>query len=59
MAEIDVNAVKEAEAAVKDMKTWITVFAKEYGLAEEAVNMLTQKVEDLANKIGAISCKVV
>ena len=58
-AEVDVNAVKEAEAAVKEMKTWITVFAKEYDIAEEAVNVLTKKVEELANKIGAITCKIV
>lgn len=56
-AEVDVNAVKEAETAVRDLKNWVFVFAKEYDLPQEAVDMLHKKVDEVAVKIGAITCK--
>ena len=55
--KIDVNAVKNAENSVRDLKNWVAVFSQEYELPEEAVDKLNEKVEEIAKKIGAISCK--
>ncbi len=54
---INVAAVRNAEDAVRDLKNWIFVFAKEYDLPGEAVKMLHERVDEVAQKIGQISCK--
>ena len=56
-AKIEVETVKTAEDAVRDLKNWIFVFAKEYDLPREALDMLHKKVEEVAMKIGQIQCK--
>ncbi len=48
--------VKEAENAVRDLKNWVFVFAKEYDLPEEAINTLHNKIDELAAKIAGIKC---
>ena len=54
--EATAEGIKAAEDEVRNIKNWVSTFAEEYSLAEEAVNMLNTKVEDLAAKIGAITC---
>lgn len=49
--------IKEAEDAVRDLKNWIFTFAKEYDLAEEAIKMLHEKVDEVAVTIGKVECK--
>jgi phage shock protein A len=46
--------VREAENAVRDLKNWIFVFAKEYDLAKEAVDKLHEQVDKVAQKIAQI-----
>jgi hypothetical protein len=46
--------VREAENAVRDLKNWVFVFAKEYELPEEAVNKLHEQVDKVAKKIAEI-----
>lgn len=46
--------VRDAENAVRDLKNWIMVFAKEYDLADEAVAKLNEQVEKVAAKIADI-----
>lgn len=48
--------VREAENAVRDLKNWVFVFAKEYDLPEEAVKKLHEEIDKLAMKIGNIKC---
>ncbi|MBI4016365.1 MAG: hypothetical protein HY363_01590 [Candidatus Aenigmarchaeota archaeon] len=55
--KVNAKTVKDAEDAVRDLKNWVFVFAKEYDLPEEAIKMLHAKVDEVAQKIGAISCK--
>ena len=55
--KVDVNAVRTAEDAVRDVKNWLFVFAKEYDLPKEALDTLQKKIEELAMKIGNIECK--
>ena len=47
--------IQESEDAVRDLKNWIEVHGG--NLADEAKDMLNTKIEELAKKIGAISCK--
>lgn len=54
---VNVRAVKNAENSVRDLKNWIFVFAKEYDLPKEAIDMLHTKVDEVAQKIGQITCK--
>ncbi|MBI4148285.1 hypothetical protein HY490_03255 [Candidatus Woesearchaeota archaeon] len=54
---VDVRGIREAEDAVRDLKNWVFVFAKEYDLPEEAVKMLHAKVHEVAERIRVISCR--
>ena len=56
-AKVNENSVRTAEDAVRDVKNWVFVFAKEYDLPKEAVDTLNKKIEELAVKIGNIECK--
>ena len=51
----DVNALRDAENAARDLKNWIFVFAREYDLPKEAVDTLHRRIDDLAVKIGMIA----
>jgi len=46
--------VRDAENAVRDLKNWVFVFAKEYDLAEEAVEKLHEQIDKVAAKIAEI-----
>ena len=46
--------VNEAENAVRDLKNWVFVFAKEYNLPEEAINKLHEQVDKVAKTIAEI-----
>ena len=53
----DISALQDIEATIRDLKNWVFVFAKEYDLPQEAVDMLHKKVDEVAEKIGRITCK--
>lgn len=50
----DTNSVRDAENAVRDLKNWIFVFAKEHNLPKDAVDKLHEQVDNVAKKIAAI-----
>ncbi len=56
-AKVNNSSVKTAEDAVRDLKNWLFVFAKEYDLPKEALDTLHKKIDELAVKIGNIECK--
>ena len=43
------------EDEIRDIINWIAVFKEEYGIADEAADVLRDKLEDLAKK--ASTCK--
>ena len=49
--------IEDVENKIRDIKNWVFVFAKEYDLAEEAVKMLHEKIDDLAKTVGEIETK--
>ena len=56
-AKPDVAALQDIENEVRNLKNWVAVFAQEYSLPEEALNKLNEKVDQIAQKVGAITCK--
>jgi len=56
-AKVDTNTMRIAEDAVRDLKNWVFVFAKEYDLPKEAIDTLHKKVDEVAMKIGQIQCR--
>ena len=55
--EPDVNALREIENDLRDMKNWVFVFAKQYELSDEARDMLHEKIDEVAQKVGKLTCK--
>ena len=55
--EPDVNALREIENDLRDMKNWAFVFAKQYELSDEARDMLHEKIDEVAQKVGKLTCK--
>ncbi len=55
---IDVKSVRNVENSVRDVKNWLAVFKTEYKIADEAVKVLNQKIEELGTKVGGIKCDV-
>ncbi len=53
---IDVKTVRDAENSVRDFKNWLAVFKTEYDMADEAVKVLHQKVDEIGSKIAGITC---
>ena len=50
----DKNSIRDAENAVRDLKNWIYVFAKEHNLPKDAVDKLHEQVDVVAKKVGNI-----
>ncbi len=53
---IDVKTVRDAENSVRDFKNWLAVFKTEYDIADEAVKVLHQKVDEMGSKMAGITC---
>ncbi len=43
------------ENEIRDIVNWLAVFKEEYGIADEAVDVLKEKLEELARKASV--CK--
>ncbi|HLF54470.1 MAG TPA: hypothetical protein VI612_02000 [Candidatus Nanoarchaeia archaeon] len=57
MAEkIIVETVRAAENCVRDIKNWLAVFKTEYDIADEAVKVLHEKLDDIGSKMAGIKC---
>ena len=50
----DPKSIEEAENAVRDLKNWIYILAKEHGLPQAALEELHKKVDEVAAKVGNI-----
>lgn len=46
------NNVVAVEDDIRDIINWLAVFQEEYSIAEEAVDVLRDKLEKLAKKVG-------
>ncbi|MBW3023215.1 hypothetical protein KY308_03865 [Candidatus Woesearchaeota archaeon] len=44
--------VAELENKIRDIINWLAVFQEEYGIADEAVNVLREKLEELAKQVA-------
>ena len=53
---VDGQSLKPASNTLRDLKNWLAVFAKEYELAEEAVDVLHEQLDKLGQKMAAIKC---
>ena len=53
---VDAQSLKPASNTLRDLKNWLAVFAKEYELAEEAVDVLGEQLDKIGQKIAAIKC---
>ena len=49
----NINAVEDE---VRNTINWLSVFAEEYDIPEEAVNKLREKLEDIAKKAAELTC---
>jgi hypothetical protein len=56
MADIQVDTVKAAENCVRDIKNWLAVFKTEYDVADEAVKVLHQKLDEIGSGMANIKC---
>ncbi|MEM4282638.1 MAG: hypothetical protein QXU88_01280 [Candidatus Woesearchaeota archaeon] len=56
-AQPSISEVQDIEATIRDLKNWVFVFAKEYDLPQEAIDMLHNKIDEVASKVGRLTCK--
>ncbi len=54
--EVKVDTVRAAENSVRDVKNWLAVFKTEYDVADEAVNVLHKKLDELGAGMSGIKC---
>ena len=50
--------MRAAEDTLRDLKNWLAVFKTEYEVPEEIIKVLDEKFEEIAKKVGDISCKI-
>lgn len=53
---IDADTVKQAENVVRDARNWLAVYREEFNFPQEAVDKFHQKIDEIAEKIGKITC---
>ncbi|MEK6868382.1 MAG: hypothetical protein AABX98_06180 [Nanoarchaeota archaeon] len=54
---IDKSKIKLAANTLRDTKVWLAVFAREYDIASEAVCVLTEKLDEVGEKLANVDCK--
>ncbi len=54
--KIDKDSVKQAANTLRDSKSWLAVFAKEYNVPKEAVKVLHSNLDTIGEKLAAIKC---
>ncbi|MBD3319443.1 hypothetical protein GF342_06070 [Candidatus Woesearchaeota archaeon] len=50
------DQLKAVENELKDLLNWVSVFEDEYDLDKEVVDKLKDKLRNVAEKVGNISC---
>lgn len=58
MADVIDKSVRNVENTVRDFKNWLSVFKTEYGVADEAMRVLHQKVDEFSDKLRGVKCDV-
>ena len=51
-----IQGLYSVENSIRDFINWLAVFKTEYGIEQEAYEMLHKKADELAIAIGAIRC---
>lgn len=54
---IDKSKIRIAANTLRDTKAWLAVFAREYSIADEAVCVLSKKLDDVGEKLANVECK--
>jgi len=54
--EVKPETVRNAENVVRDVKNWLAVFKTEYDIADEAMKILTEKIDEIGSKMAGIVC---
>ena len=54
--DVKVDTVRAAENCVRDVKNWLAVFKTEYDVADEAVKILNQKLNEIGSSMAGIKC---
>lgn len=54
--EVKPETVRNAENIVRDVKNWLAVFKTEYNVADEAMKVLTEKIDEIGSKMTGITC---
>ncbi len=54
---IDKSKIRIAANTLRDTKAWLAVFAREYSIADEAVCVLTEKLDEVGEKLANVECK--
>ena len=54
---VERDSVRTVANALRDTKAWLAVFAKEYDIAKEAVNVLHGNLDTFGEKLASIKCK--
>ena len=50
------DQVKSVENEVRDVVNWLSVFQEEYDLDDEVVEVLRERLQNVARKVGNIKC---
>lgn len=54
---IDKSKIRIAANTLRDTKAWLAVFAREYTLADEAVCVLTEKLDEVGERLANVECR--
>jgi len=54
---VDSGSVKTVASSLRDAKSWLAVFAKEYDIDKEAVKILHQQFDKFGDKLAVVKCK--
>ncbi|MBI4141630.1 hypothetical protein HY484_01755 [Candidatus Woesearchaeota archaeon] len=57
MPKVNPRTTRDVADALRDLKNWVFVFAKEYALPKEALNKLHEKIDELGDKLKNVECK--
>lgn len=57
MSKPEKKQVNDIAEVLRDMKNWVFVFAKQHELSEEATDILHKKIDEVADKLGKLTCK--
>lgn len=56
--KVDVSTVKATADKLRDVKNWLAVFQEEYDIPAEAMETLSNKIDDIAKDLTDVHCTV-